>query len=180
MIVPHGVQTVADVRVRWRRWRSLWAVVVVGVLIGGGVLYIARYPQLAVTADVPLHPLAPFTTPFTITNVGPWAMYDVSRSCYVHEATYQRTGHVSAYTTTADGRLAELGPRGASTTVRCWAAIGTSDSRYGDQLLDADASVFVAYRLRLWPFRLTMHRRFRTERRADGLLRWRPRTENGL
>ena len=149
--------------------RSSWKLIAgFGTVLGLAVTLYGLSARVAVSCDSPIDPQKPFSSPFTVANMGVLPIYDVHFACTLRNVTWQ-DGGVSNIRTRTDAEPIKRISAGESTTTFC------RFLPYKATIESGDIEVEVKYRPAYLFWSKGSSFRFGTVKESSGTLRWVPK-----
>jgi hypothetical protein len=150
-------------------FKSSWKVLVgLATLLGLVVTLYSLSARVAVSSDSPLDPNDPFSSPFTVENLGILPIYEVHFACTLKNVKWQDGGVINIRTRTDADPIKQINA-GEATTTFC------RFLPYRAKIKGADIEVEVKYRPAYLFWSKGSSFRFGTVKERDGTLRWVPR-----
>lgn len=149
--------------------RSGWKLVAgFGTILGIVVTLYGLSARVVVSCDSAIDPQKPFSSPFTVDNMGVLPIYDVHLSCTLRNVTWQDGGVANIRTRTDTEPIKRI-RAGETTTTFC------RFLPYKGTIESGDIEVEVIYRPTYLSWSKESSFRFGTVKESSGTLRWVPK-----
>jgi hypothetical protein len=152
------------------RFGSILANVAVALGIVTG--YLALVPKVSVVQTLPLNPIDPFSTPFIVSNEGPFGINGIEIVCHLKYVESEHA-HFNDFNVWAYGLNQQLDP-GQRDSADCIFS-DVFGLPHGDIVTTADITMKARFRPDFLPWKQNRYFRFVAQKGSDGHLYWFPK-----